>query len=52
MYYMGVDNHKQRSHLTLMEEDGATIKAGSVLNYRSEIRQFLRGLETAEGFFP
>jgi transposase len=46
MYYMGVDNHKQRSHLTIMEEDGAIVKAGSVLNYRSEIQEFLRGLET------
>jgi len=46
MYYMGVDNHKQRSHLTIMEEDGAIVKAGSVLNYRSEIQDFLRGLET------
>jgi transposase len=46
MYYMGVDNHKQRSHLTIMEENGAIVKAGSVLNYRSEIQQFLRGLET------
>lgn len=45
MYYMGVDNHKQRSHLTIMEEDGAIVKAGSVLNYRSDIEQFLRGLE-------
>jgi transposase len=46
MYYMGVDNHKQRSHLTIMEEDGAIVKAGSVLNYRSEVQEFLRGLET------
>jgi len=29
-----------------MEEDGTIVKAGSVLNYRSEIQEFLRGLET------
>jgi transposase len=29
-----------------MEEDGSIVKAGSVLNYRSEIQEFLRGLET------
>jgi len=46
MYYMGIDNHKQRSHLTIMEEDGAIVKAGSVFNYRSDIEQFIRGLET------
>jgi len=46
MYYMGVDNHKQRSHLTVMEEDGTIVKAGPVLNSRSEILEFIRGLET------
>lgn len=46
MYYMGVDNHKQRSHLTIMKEDGTIVKAGSVLNYRSEVGEFIRGLET------
>jgi transposase len=46
MYYMGVDNHKQRSHLTIMEEDGTIVKAGPVLNFRSEVREFIRGLET------
>jgi transposase len=45
MYYMGVDHHKQRSHLTIMEEDGTIVKAGPVLNYRSEIQEFLQGLE-------
>ena len=45
MYYMGVDNHKQRSHLTIMEQDGAIVKAGSVLNSRSDIEQFIRGME-------
>jgi hypothetical protein len=44
MYYMGVDNHKQRSHLTIMEEDGTIVKAGPVLNYRSELMEFIRGL--------
>jgi transposase len=29
-----------------MEEDGAIVKAGSVLNYRSDIEQFIGGLET------
>ena len=46
MYYMGVDNPKQRSHLTVMEEDGTIVKAGPVLNYRSEILEFIRGLGT------
>jgi transposase len=45
MYYMGVDNHKQRSHLTIMEEDGTIVKAGPVLNSRSDIEQFIRGLD-------
>ncbi len=46
MYYMGVDNHKQRSHLTVMEEDGTIVKAGPVLNYRGEILEFIRDLGT------
>jgi len=29
-----------------MEEDRTIIKAGPVLNYRSEIHEFIRGLET------
>jgi transposase len=28
-----------------MEEDGTIVKAGSVLNFRSEIQEFFRGLE-------
>lgn len=46
MYYMGVDNHRQRSHLTVMEEDGTIVKAGPVLNYRGEVQEFIQDLGT------
>jgi len=45
MYYMGVDSHKHRSHLTIMEGDGAIVKAGSVSNSRGEVLEFIRGRE-------
>ncbi len=44
MNYMGIDHHKQYSHMTLMDEDGRVLKAGRVLNFRSEVEEFLRGV--------
>jgi len=39
---MGIDHHKQYSHMTLMDENGKVLKAGRVLNLRSEVEEFLR----------
>jgi len=43
--YMGIDHHKQYSHLTVMDEEGRVLKQGRVLNYRAEVEEFLRGTE-------
>lgn len=45
MNYMGIDHHKQYSHLTLMDRDGNILKSGRVLNYRQEIEEFLGGAQ-------
>ena len=42
---MGVDHHKQYSHLTLMEERREEIKSGRVENLRREVEAFLKGVE-------
>ena len=42
MNYMGIDHHKQYSHMTLMDENGKVLKVGRVLNLRSEVEEFLR----------
>jgi len=43
MNYMGIDHHKQYSHITLMDERGKKIKSGRVANYCSEVERFLDG---------
>jgi transposase len=43
MYYMGIDHHKQSSHLTILDEQGDTIKQGHVANKRVELESFLDG---------
>ena len=32
MIFMGVDHHKRYSHLTVLDEEGNTVKAGVVPN--------------------
>jgi len=34
MNYMGIDYHKQYSHITLMDEKGKKLKSGRVLQWR------------------
>jgi transposase len=43
MYYMGIDHHKQSSHLTILDEQGEIIKQGPVVNRRVELESFLEG---------
>jgi transposase len=43
MYYMGIDHHKQSSHLTILDEQGDVIKEGPVVNRRVELESFLEG---------
>lgn len=43
MNYMGIDHHKQYSHLTLMDEKGNVIKSGHVYNSCHDMEAFLEG---------
>ena len=45
MNYMGIDHHKQSSHITLLDEKGEKLKSGRVANLRSELENFLSGIE-------
>ena len=42
MYYMGIDHHKQSSHLTVLDQDGQIIKSGAVRNRRLDIEEFIQ----------
>ena len=44
MNYMGIDHHKQYSHMTLMDENGDVLRAGRVMNSRREVEDFLSGV--------
>ena len=48
MNYVGIDHHRQYSHMTLMDEEGQTIRSGRVPNLRVENEKFLEGLEAVE----
>lgn len=48
MYYMGIDHHKQFSHMTILDEEGSVIKAGQVLNKRRKVEDFLFNLKDQE----
>jgi len=43
MDYMGIDHHKQYSHITLMDEKGKKLIAGKAANFRTELESFLDG---------
>lgn len=43
MNYMGIDHHKQYSHLTLMDKDGNVLKSGNVWNSSRDMEAFLEG---------
>jgi transposase len=45
MHYMGIDHHKQYSHITVLDESGEVIKADRVGNTRKEVEVFLGDLD-------
>jgi len=47
MHYVGID-HRQYSHLTVMDHESQVLRAGRVANLRAEIEKFLEGLEEVE----
>ena len=48
MNYVGIDHHRQYSHLTVMDQEGQVLRSGRVPNLRVEIEKFLEGLEAVE----
>jgi transposase len=44
MYFIGIDQHKQYSHMTVLNEKGQEIRAGRVANMQGEIERFLEGI--------
>jgi transposase len=45
MNFMGIDQHKQYSHMTLMDKEGGVLKSERVYHTREEIRRFLDGID-------
>jgi len=48
MNYVGIDHHRQYSHMTMMDEEGQVLRSGRVPNLQSEIKKFLEGGEAME----
>ena len=42
---MGIDHHRQYSHITLLDEKGKVLKSGRVANLRLELEDFLCGIK-------
>src|SRR4030042_3045883 len=45
MNYVGIDHHRQYSHMTLMDERGNIVRSRKVSNLRSEVKGFLEGVK-------
>jgi len=45
MNYMGIDHHKQGSHVTVLDEGGKDVKVGWVRNTNRDMEDFLEELE-------
>jgi transposase len=43
MNYVGIDHHRQYSHMTLMDQEGQVLRSGRVPNLRAEIKKFPEG---------
>jgi len=48
MNYVGIDHHRQYSHLTLMDQEGQVLRSGRIPNIQAEIEKFLEGFEAVE----
>jgi hypothetical protein len=48
MNYVGIDHHRQYSHMTMMDQEGRVLRSGRVPNLRSEIEKFLADGEAME----
>lgn len=48
MNYVGIDHHRQYSHMTVMDQMGRVLRSGRVPNIQNEIEKFLEGFEAVE----
>jgi transposase len=48
MHYVGIDHHRQYSHMTVMDPMGQVLRSGRVPNLQNEIEKFLEGFEAVE----
>lgn len=48
MNYVGIDHHRQYSHMTVMDHEGQVLRSGRVPNLQDEIGKFLEGFEAVE----
>jgi transposase len=48
MNYVGIDHHRQYSHMTVMDSMGQVLRSGRVPNLQKEIGKFLEGFEAVE----
>ncbi|MDW7759563.1 MAG: IS110 family transposase [Acidobacteriota bacterium] len=48
MHYVGIDHHRQYSHMTMMDKEGQVLRSARVPNLRAEIEKFLEGGEALE----
>jgi len=44
---MGIDHHKQYSHITLMDVKGKKLRSGKVANYRTELEGIYQEISEA-----
>lgn len=48
MNYVGIDHHRQYSHMTVMDQKGQVLRSGRVPNLQNDIGKFLEGFEAVE----
>jgi transposase len=48
MNYVGIDHHRQYSHMTVMDQMGQVLRSGRVPNLQNDIGKFLEGFESVE----
>jgi transposase len=48
MNYVGIDHHRQYSHMTVMDQKGQVLRSGRVPNLQNEIGKFFEGFKAIE----
>ena len=48
MIYIGIDHHRQYSHMTLMDREGQGLRSGRIPSLRSENEESLESREAME----